>query len=108
MSPSIAHDCNPELLGGYRLALTRLLSADGYAARPYASAEDFLRGIGDLEDGCMILDINMPGANGFELQQLLWRKTFGCRSFSSRIDRGGARQTTRQLQHCVLQKWRKQ
>ena len=53
----------------FRTALTRLLEAVGYVVRPYASAEDFLSDINGLREGCMILDINLPGANGFELQE---------------------------------------
>lgn len=58
-----------------RVALVRLLSASGYAARGYASAGDFL--LQPLEDrpGCLLLDLHMPGGpSGLELQAALLRR----------------------------------
>lgn len=57
-----------------RLALSRLLSAAGYEVEVYESAEDFLakeRGDGI---GCILLDINMPGLSGIQLQEHLMRQ----------------------------------
>jgi FixJ family two-component response regulator len=54
-----------------RTALVRLLQAAGFEAQAYASAGEFLisrvRGI----PGCLLLDVQMPGPNGFELQECL-------------------------------------
>ena len=52
-----------------RLALERLLSASGFAVRAYASAEEFLSAGGD--QGCVVLDIDLPGMSGIELQREL-------------------------------------
>jgi FixJ family two-component response regulator len=48
-------------------ALVRSL---GYNARAFCSAEEFLDS--NLDDsGCLILDVQMPGRSGIELQELL-------------------------------------
>src|SRR4051812_24055340 len=54
---------------GVRLALERLLCASGFAVRSYASAEEFLSSGG--EGGCVVLDIELPGMSGIELQREL-------------------------------------
>jgi FixJ family two-component response regulator len=52
-------------------ALSRLLRAKGYDARSFTSAQEFL----DRDDpdvpSCAILDVSMPGADGFALQKAL-------------------------------------
>jgi RNA polymerase sigma factor (sigma-70 family) len=53
-----------------RTALSRLLKASGYAVRAYASAEEVLEAP-DLDGGCILLDIGMPGLSGVELQARL-------------------------------------
>lgn len=58
-----------------RGGLQNWLSSD-YAVRTYESAEDFLSGIDDLNLGgnqptCLLLDFQMPGMNGVELQDIL-------------------------------------
>ena len=50
-----------------RLALERLLAASGFSVRSYASAEEFLSTAG--ERGCVVLDIDLPGMSGIELQR---------------------------------------
>jgi FixJ family two-component response regulator len=52
-------------------ALSRLLSAKGYDARPFVSAEEFLTHHDPAVPGCAIFDLSMPGLNGLELQQVL-------------------------------------
>ena len=52
-----------------RVALTRLLNAEGYEVRTYASAGDFL--LQKPRSGCVVLDLQMPGPSGLELQQAL-------------------------------------
>ncbi|MQR01006.1 response regulator transcription factor [Glaciimonas soli] len=55
----------------FRRALQRLLQVSGYKVREYASVGDLLlAGIGS-EDGCLILDIHMPGPSGLDLQEML-------------------------------------
>jgi FixJ family two-component response regulator len=57
-----------------RKALERLLFVNGYNAVSFASAEDFLneRVIPPL--GCLVLDVNLPGLNGLELQSALLKR----------------------------------
>ena len=55
----------------FRTALTRLLRASGYEARGYASAAEFLGADPGAAPGCVLLDLRMPGLNGFDLQQSL-------------------------------------
>jgi FixJ family two-component response regulator len=55
-----------------RKSLVRLLKAMGYPARPYASAKEFLEGWRlDPAPGCLVLDVQLPGLNGLELQAQL-------------------------------------
>jgi len=56
-----------------RNALRRLLEHAGYAVRTYASAGDFLIAEADARPGCMLLDLQMPGPSGLELQEALRR-----------------------------------
>jgi FixJ family two-component response regulator len=56
-----------------RAATAGLIRALGYQARAYASAEAFLDSAGADESDCLILDVQMPGMSGPELQQTLLR-----------------------------------
>jgi len=56
---------------GLLKALRRLLLAEGFAVRAYASAEEFLKAHRAAEAGCLVLDVAMPGIDGLELQQRL-------------------------------------
>lgn len=53
-----------------RESLDALLSAFGFDAETYSSAEDFLSRA-STNPGCLILDINMPGMNGLDLLEQL-------------------------------------
>lgn len=55
----------------FRTAVTRLLRAAKYKVRSYASASEFLDSDSCAEPGCVLLDLKMPGATGFDLQQSL-------------------------------------
>lgn len=56
---------------GVRSALQTLLQEHGYAVESYVSAEEFLDNYDKTIPGCIILDIQMPGMNGMELQEIL-------------------------------------
>lgn len=56
---------------GMLKALGRLLRAAGYAARLYESAEQYLQRGKQGDVSCLILDIELGGLSGIELQQLL-------------------------------------
>jgi FixJ family two-component response regulator len=54
-------------------ALSRLLRSAGYHVKQFSSAEELLLFRGDFPDapGCAIVDLNLPGLNGLELQESL-------------------------------------
>jgi RNA polymerase sigma factor (sigma-70 family) len=54
-----------------RKSLSRLVAAAGYQVRAFESAEEFLAGYDGEAEGCLLLDIFMPGLNGIELQHEL-------------------------------------
>lgn len=56
---------------GVLKALSRLLRARGYDARPYTSPQEFLAHHDAAVPGCAVLDVALPGLNGLELQQAL-------------------------------------
>ena len=54
-----------------RNSLGRLLRAIGIPNSVYPSAEAFLEGFRGDEDGCLIVDIRMPGMSGLDLLEEL-------------------------------------
>lgn len=54
-----------------RRALGRLLTSAGYCVESFESAEQFLESGFIGHAGCIIIDIEMPGINGLELQHRL-------------------------------------
>jgi FixJ family two-component response regulator len=52
-------------------ALKRLLRSAGYRAVTFRSAEDFIDCAPAEGEGCLILDIRLPGMTGLELQEKL-------------------------------------
>ena len=52
-----------------RTALRRLLRAMGHEVRAFASAEEFEAH--EAESDCLIVDLRLPGMNGFELRERL-------------------------------------
>lgn len=56
---------------GVRGTLARLLRSGGYAVREYASGTEFLAAAERLEAGFILLDIDMPGADGFAVRKAL-------------------------------------
>jgi FixJ family two-component response regulator len=52
-------------------AVSRLLREVGYEVRTYSSAGHFLLEHADDAPGCILLDVNMPGPSGLELQAAL-------------------------------------
>jgi FixJ family two-component response regulator len=57
-----------------RAALTRLLTRAGYLVRSYASAGEFLVAEPESLPGCLVLDLELPGPGGLELQHALHRQ----------------------------------
>lgn len=56
-----------------RTALTRLLASAGYVVKNYASAGEYLVTEPDPRAGCILLDLELGGPNGLELQQAVAR-----------------------------------
>jgi FixJ family two-component response regulator len=54
-----------------RRSLERLLKAAGFRAEAFISAEHYLAAGNHAGTDCMILDIGLPGMNGFELERRL-------------------------------------
>ena len=51
--------------------LCRAIKAAGLSVDAFASAEEFLDSEASRASDCLILDVNLPGMSGLELQQLL-------------------------------------
>jgi FixJ family two-component response regulator len=58
-----------------REATTSLLKSNGFRAEVFSSAEDFLASRYLNETKCLVLDVQMPGMNGLELQRRLTYET---------------------------------
>lgn len=54
-----------------RTGLDRLLKVNGYRVESFASAEEFLQVKSNPLVACLILDVNLPGLNGMDVQVLL-------------------------------------
>lgn len=50
-----------------RRSLRNLLGSVGLRVETFASAEAFLRSAHQEQTGCLVLDLRMPGMNGFDL-----------------------------------------
>jgi|SRR5882672_4901354 len=54
-----------------RRALKRLIESIGLPAEDFASAEEFLVSCRSQDSACLIVDLQLPGMNGLELQNQL-------------------------------------
>ena len=66
-------DDDPAVLDG----LTFLLEGEGWEVKAYGSPGEFLREDAPSRPGCLILDINMPGMNGLDLQRTMRDRGYG-------------------------------
>ena len=57
----------------FRDAISRLLRAGGYPVQTFASATEFLQSARTDAPGCVLLDLQMPGPSGLDLQSALVR-----------------------------------
>ena len=55
----------------FRMALVECVGSLGYAARGFASAEEFIAWEADASCNCVITDVQMPGMSGLDLTRLL-------------------------------------
>ena len=60
-----------------RESIAKALKNHGYRVQTYATAESFLRSFVPEQAGCIVLDINLPGLSGTELQAQLFRRQIG-------------------------------
>ncbi len=58
----------------FRVSIGRLIEASGYRSAIYESGDDILARLSGSEPGCILLDLQMPGLNGLELQGRLAEK----------------------------------
>jgi two-component system response regulator FixJ len=57
-----------------RRSVSFALKTSGFQVRAYESGSEILKGAPDLEAGCILLDIRMPGMDGLEVQEALKSK----------------------------------
>jgi FixJ family two-component response regulator len=57
-----------------RTGLARLMRASGIRARAFATPEAFLDAVDAASEGCVLLDITMPGLTGLQVQERLTGK----------------------------------
>ena len=57
-----------------RKGFSRLMRSAGMPCRDFASAEQFLADLDPQPEGCVLLDITMPGATGLQLQAELKKR----------------------------------
>lgn len=60
-------DDDPDVRG----TLARLLVSGGYTVSQYSSGTELLNVAGELREGLVLLDINMPGHDGFAVYKML-------------------------------------
>ena len=54
-----------------RNATARFLQAAGYTVRTYGTAADFFAATPTRAAGCVVLDLQLPGVNGLDVQRML-------------------------------------
>ena len=54
-----------------RRSLKLLMVSYGFTVDTFSSAEEFFTAVPNSAEGCLILDIHMPGLNGWDTQQRL-------------------------------------
>src|ERR1700712_4105231 len=53
---------------GLRASLARLLGSSGHEVAVFSSPDEFLSGLRPTDRGCLILDVQLPGMSGLDLQ----------------------------------------
>jgi FixJ family two-component response regulator len=56
-----------------RKALERLMRSAGFSVKVFASGAEFLRSLQERQPDCVVLDLHMPDADGFEVLDALER-----------------------------------
>src|SRR5512142_1872904 len=60
----------------FRKAIGRVLRGAGYQINQYESANQLLENLPSAARGCILLDVQMPGLNGPQLQETLAKMGF--------------------------------
>lgn len=60
--------------GAVRRSTGFMLKTSGYQVKSYESGVELLKSTGELREGCILLDIRMPGIDGLEVQEMLKKK----------------------------------
>lgn len=55
-------------------SIRMLLKSVGYDVETFSCADDFLNIAASIKEGCLVLDVRMPGTSGLELQQQLLKR----------------------------------
>lgn len=58
-----------------RRSLSFMLGAAETRSHPFGSGQDFLDALGDLDPGCVLLDLRMPQMDGFQVMAELQRRS---------------------------------
>lgn len=59
-----------------RRSLARLIRSAGFRVETFAQAQDFLEQKGWMDPNCLVLDVNLPGLSGLDLQKELSSKGY--------------------------------
>ena len=104
MRKPIAHVIDDD--AAVRDSVQLLLECGGIEARPYASAEAFLREAALDDDSCLIIDVDMPGIDGLELLDQLRAKRINTAAIviTGAGITGGLVSATKRLDAILLQK----
>lgn len=54
-----------------RRSIGLTLKSAGFVPYPFVGGTDFIEALGYLDDGCILLDIHMPGTSGLDVQEQL-------------------------------------
>ena len=57
-------------------SLKLLLNSYGFEVSAFTSSEEFFANVPSSHEGCLILDIHMPGLNGWDTQQRLTKEGY--------------------------------
>ena len=57
-----------------RYLIRTLVEADGISVFSYASGEEFLQSFQPESSGCLVLDLQLPGISGLEVQEILIKR----------------------------------
>lgn len=75
MSRDVVHLVDDD--DGVRSTLARLLQSGGYEVIQYSSGDELLASSDTLKSGLVLLDINMPGKDGFAVHRALADRSIG-------------------------------